>query len=334
MGQLEKSRRIVILSHYNPDGDAVGSSLALYHYFLNEGFEVNVILPNPVSEFLLWMPAMEKVIIAERALKTAVKIMQKADVMFFVDMNAPHRCGTALEPYIVQSNAFKVLIDHHLTPAIDCNVLFSTTHTTSTCELVYQFLSKITPTKERITQDIAACVYVGMITDTGSLSYMCNNPETYKVIAELMKKGIDGELIHRRIYDNYHESRIKLLGLCLSQRLKIMRPISTTYMYLSLEDLKANQYVVGDTEGFVNYGLSLQGIQFTAFFTEREDRIRVSFRSKGNFDVNVFARKHFNGGGHKNAAAGYFYDSLENALRYFEEVMSSYVDVLNPKNFK
>ena len=279
--ELKNAHKITIISHFNPDGDAVGSSLALYQYFIREGYEVKVVLPNPVSAFLRWMPGMEEVIIAEKSMSQAKRALEQADMLFVVDMNASHRSGNALEPFIDSSKAFKVLIDHHLSPVLDCDVMFSTTHTTSTCELVYQFLSKIAISKEKITKDVAACIYVGMITDTGSLSYMCNTPKTYTIIADLMKKGIDGEMIHRRVYDNYNESRIKLLGLCLSQRLKVMRPISTTYMYLTMKDLKENGYVVGDTEGFVNYGLSLKGIQFTAFFTEREDRIRVSFRSKG-----------------------------------------------------
>lgn len=332
--KLKESKKIAVISHYNPDGDAVGSSLALYQYFTQEGYEVKVILPNPVSEFLRWMPGMENVIIAERAMRTAQKALKEADMLFVVDMNASHRSGNALEEPINKCQAFKVLIDHHLSPVLDCDVMFSMTQTTSTCELVYQFLEKLADSKEKISQDVATCIYVGMITDTGSLSYMCNNPKTYLVISELMKKGIDGEAIHRKVYDNYNESRLKLLGLCLSQRLTIMREVSTTYMYVTRQDLKDNNYVVGDTEGFVNYGLSLKGIQFTAFFTERDDRIRVSFRSKGNFDVNTFARKHFNGGGHKNASAAFCYDTLENTLRYFEKVMEEYKDILNPKNFK
>lgn len=332
--KLKTTRKIAIISHFNPDGDAVGSSLALYQFFTRQGFEVTVVLPNPVSAFLRWMPGMEEVIIAEKSMGKAKRALEQADMLFVVDMNASHRSGAALEPAIDSCKAFKVLIDHHLSPVFDCDVMFSTTKTTSSCELVYQFLSKIATSKEQITATVATCIYVGMITDTGSLSYMCNNPKTYLIISELMKKGIDGESIHRRVYDNYNESRIKLLGLCLSQRLKVMRPISTTYMYLTMKDLKDNGYVVGDTEGFVNYGLSLKGIQFTAFFTEREDRIRVSFRSKGNFDVNQFARKHFNGGGHKNASAAFWYDTLENTLKYFEKVMKEYREILSPENFE
>ncbi|MBO4646503.1 MAG: DHH family phosphoesterase [Bacteroidales bacterium] len=330
---LKTAKNIAIISHFNPDGDAVGSSLALYQYFHNEGFNTNVILPNSVSEFLRWMPGLKQATIAEKSMRTAKKILKEADILFIVDMNALHRSGPSLEEPIKTSRAFKVLIDHHLSPVIECNAQFSTTQTTSTCELVYQFLDKLDADKTKITLEVATCIYVGIITDTGSLSYMCNQPATYSIIGNLMKKGIDGEAIHRKVYDNYNESRIKLLGLCLSQRLKIIRDHSTTYMYLTKKDLKDNNYVIGDTEGFVNYGLSLKGIQFTAFFTERDDRIRVSFRSKGNFDVNLFARKHFNGGGHKNAAAAFWYDTLENTLKYFETILKEYDQVLHPKNF-
>lgn len=331
---LKDVRKIAIVSHFNPDGDAVGSSLALYHYFKNAGYEVTSILPNPFPGFLAWMPLSNEIIVAEKAKKKAREALKSADLIFVVDMNAPHRCGNVLEDALAKSTAHKILIDHHIMPDLDCDVMFSTPKTTSTCELVYQFLGKISGKEDRITHEIASCIYVGMITDTGSLSYACNYSLTYNIIGKLMKKGIDGEQIHRNVYDNYEESRFKLLGLCLNQRLTLMRPLSTSYMYLDLKDLKDNGYKAGDTEGFVNYGLSLQGIQFTAFFVEREDRIRVSFRSKGSFDVSQFARIHFNGGGHKNASAAFFYGTLEESIEHFKKAVKQYADVLNPENFK
>lgn len=330
---LQTAKKIVIISHYNPDGDAVGSSLAMYHYLKNEGHDVQVILPNPFPQFLQWMPGSKEILIAERHLKTAKKHLQEADMLFVMDMNAPHRSGVDLEPSISNSSAFKVLIDHHLLPNIDCNVQISSIATTSTCELAYQTIIKLAKSKKVITKDLATCVYVGMITDTGSLSYSCNHPQTYQVLADLMKAGIDGEHIHREVYDNYSESRIKLLGLCLGQRLVILRNQSTSYMYLTKKDLADNNYVVGDTEGFVNYGLSMKGIQFTALFTERDSRIRISFRSKGNFDVSYFARTYFDGGGHKNASAAYFYGTLEEAIEKFVNVLQLYKKELDPKNF-
>lgn len=328
---LQKAKKVAIISHYNPDGDAVGSSLAMYHYLKNEGLEVKVILPNPFPDFLGWMPGSGEIIIAEKKLSAAKRILQEADVLFVMDMNAPHRSGANLEQSIIASSAFKVLIDHHILPNIDCDAQISTPNTTSTCELTYQTIVKLAGTKEKVTHSVGTCIYVGMITDTGSLSYMCNRSQTYQILNELMKKGVDGERIHREIYDNYSESRIKLLGLCLGQRLVIMRKMSTSYMYLTKEDLKNNNYVVGDTEGFVNYGLSMRGIQFTALFIERENRIRISFRSKGNFDVSRFARTHFDGGGHKNASAAYFYGTLEGAIEAFKTALEQYKAELLPE---
>lgn len=329
--KLAATRKIAVISHFNPDGDAAGSSLALYHFFKNEGFDVSVVMPNPVSSFLRWMPGMDKAIVASLDLNRAKQVLMEADLLFIVDMNASNRSGADLEESILNTPAFKVLIDHHLNPILDCDVKFSTTQTTSSCELVYNFISKMADNKEKITVDVATCIYVGMITDTGSLSYMCNNVDTYSVIGKLIKCGVDGEEVHRLVYDNYSESRIKLLGLCLSQRLTIMRDISTSFMYLTKKDLNDNKYEVGDTEGFVNYGLSLRGIRFTAFFTERDDRIRVSFRSKGDFDVSSFARKHFNGGGHRNASAGSFYGPMEEAIAHFETVVMEYAQPLTPE---
>ncbi len=331
---LKDVHKIAIVSHFNPDGDAVGSSLALYHYFKNAGYEVTSILPNPFPGFLAWMPLSNEIIVAEKARKKAREALKTADLVFVVDMNAPHRCGNILEDVLAKSPAHKILIDHHILPDFDCDVMFSTPKTTSTCELVYQFLDRLSGKEDPFTHEIASCIYVGMITDTGSLSYACNYPSTYKIISKLMKKGIDGEQIHRNVYDNYEESRFKLLGLCLNQRLTLLRNLSTSYMFLDLKDLKKNGYKAGDTEGFVNYGLSLHGIQFTAFFVEREDRIRVSFRSKGSFDVSHFARTHFNGGGHKNASAAFFYGTLEESIEHFKKAVKQYADVLNPENFK
>ena len=322
--QLSQPQSIVIVSHYNPDGDAVGSSLALYHFFKNTRHHVSVVLPNPFPDFLNWMPESEEIIITEKKNSGARKKIEEADILFILDMNAPHRSGKVLEQYIIDSKAFKVLIDHHINPDIDCDLKISNTQTSSTCELVYRFLFDELKYKDQLTYDIARCLYVGIITDTGSLTYSCNNPYTYTILNKLIKAGVDGEDIHRLVYDNYEESRIHLLGLCLSDRLKIMPEYATAFIYLSKEDLKNYHYKIGDTEGFVNYGLSIKSIQFAAIFIQRENRVRVSFRSKGHFDVNLFARTHFNGGGHRNASAAYHQDTLENTIAYFESLLPQY----------
>lgn len=322
---IDKANKIAIVTHYNPDGDAIGSSLALYNFMENEGKEVHVIIPNRFPDFLAWMPGCENIVVEQGHGSLARKILREADLLFVVDMNAPHRAGKELENQLIKSKAFKILIDHHVSPDIDCDVMFSCVKTTSASELVYKFLYKhLKYGRDKLSLAIAECLYVGIITDTGSLTYSCNYPETYTIVHQLIKRGVDGEDVHRKVYDNYSESRMRLLGLLLSQRMKVMREKSTSYTYLTADDLKKNHYKTGDTEGFVNYGLSINGIVFTAFFSDRSNRIHVSFRSKGEFDVNLFARKHFNGGGHRNAAAADYYGTLEDAIAHFEKVLAEY----------
>ncbi|MDL2312952.1 bifunctional oligoribonuclease/PAP phosphatase NrnA [Bacteroidales bacterium OttesenSCG-928-B11] len=320
---LASAKKITIVSHYNPDGDAVGSALALFHFLNAKGFEVNVVLPNEFPDFLKWMPASGQIIVAENDKDKAKKVVKEADMLFITDMNAPHRSGKILENAIIKSDAFKVLIDHHLAPDIEVDVMLSTVKTSSSCELVYRLLFDYLKEKNALSLEIATCLYVGIITDTGSLTYSCNDPKTYAILNKLIKKGVDGEDTHRKIYDNYAESRIHLLGLSL-QRMRILNEYATAYIYLSSQDLKDNDYKMGDTEGFVNYGLTIKTVQFAAIFIQRGEKVRISFRSKGNFDVNQFARKHFNGGGHRNAAAAYHNDTLENTKAYFESILPQY----------
>jgi len=318
---LATAKKITVVFHFNPDGDAVGSALALYHYFKDLNYEVTIISPNLFPSFLNWMKGSEDILIAQQHLVEARKAIKEADMLFIVDMNAPHRAGQDIENTIIQYDGFKVLIDHHVQPDINCNVMYSTPQTSSASELVYNFLYRyLTPIKP-ITLAVAEALYVGIITDTGSVSYACDNPSTYLVLNKLIKAGVNGETVHRRVYDNYTESRMRLLGLALSQRLKVLPEYSASYIHLSKRDLLANNYQIGDTEGFVNYGLSIDSVKFTALFTERDNRIRISLRSKGTFDVNLFARKYFNGGGHRNAAGAFFLGSMHDAIEHFEEAV-------------
>ena len=325
--KLIKSKKIAVCTHYNPDGDAVGASLALRSYFTTQGFEVNCIIPNNMPEFYQWMPEADTIINAQKSFKEVKKIINDADLLFLVDMNAENRSGIDMENILLKTSAYKVLIDHHLHPTAKCHLIYSMTNTTSTCENLYRFLNEIS-NQPFLNKELGTCIYTGIITDTGSLSFSCNNPETYVLLAKLMEIGVDGEDIHRKVYDNYSLSRIHLLGLSLN-KLKIFPQLGTSYMYLTKEEMKINKFKEGDTEGFVNYGISLKGIFFTAFLTERDKRIRLSFRSKGNFDVNQFAQTYFQGGGHKNAAAAYHYDTLENTIKYFEEIIHKHMIMIN-----
>jgi len=319
--KLASSKKIAVCTHYNPDGDAIGASLALKSFFTARGFEVTCVVPNNIPEFLQWMPGADAIINSHKQFKEAKKTLLEADMLFLVDMSAEHRSGVDLENILLQTNAYKILIDHHLNPTAKCDLIYSVIDTTSTCENVYRFFTKITD-QPFLNLELGACIYTGIITDTGSLSFSCNKPETYILLAKLIELGVDGEKIHSEIFDNYAESRIRLLGFCLNT-LKVFPDLGTSYMYITQEEMKKNNFKDGDTEGFVNYGISLKGINFTAFFIERDKRIRISFRSKGDFDVNQFAQFYFRGGGHKNAAAAYHYDTLENAIKYFEEIIKT-----------
>lgn len=327
---LQTARKIAIVFHFNPDGDAMGSALALYHYFKEDGYDVSVISPNVFPEFLNWMPGSEHILIAQNDLVAARKAIKEADILFVVDMNASHRAGQDLEHAIDDAQCFKVLIDHHVQPELACNVMYSTHKTSSASELVFNFLYSYLTPKRPFSKAIAESIYVGIITDTGSVTYACDIPNTYDVLRKLIASGINGEAIHRKIYDNYTESRMKLLGLALSQRFTVMPEYEASFMYLTKQDLLENHFQIGDTEGFVNYGLSVKSVQYTAFFTERDDRIRISLRSKGKVDVNVFARKYFNGGGHHNAAGAFYKGSIEDAIEHFKmavkEVNSKAID--------
>ena len=316
---LQHAKKIAIVFHFNPDGDAVGSALALYHYFKDDGYDVSAVSPNAFPDFLHWMEGSDEIIVAQENLTKARKVIKEANMLFVVDMNAPHRAGQDLQNGIAKFKGFKVLIDHHVQPDIQCDVMYSTHKTSSASELVYNFLYRYLTPKRKFTRPIAEALYVGIITDTGSVTYACDCPSTYNVLRKLIASGINGEAIHRKVYDNYTESRMKLLGLALSQRLTVLPEYGASHMYLTKQDLLDNHFQIGDTEGFVNYGLSIKEVRFTAFFTERENRIRVSFRSKGDVDVNIFARKYFNGGGHHNAAGAFYDGDIESALRYFEE---------------
>ena len=315
----------MVCTHYNPDGDAIGSSLALQCYFNNQGFDTKCIIPNNMPEFYQWMPGADTMINAKKQLLEAKRIIEEADILFLVDMSAEHRSGVELETALLHTTAYKVLIDHHPDPKAQCALVFSNTKTTSTCENVYRFLDEITD-KPFLNKELGSCIYTGIITDTGSLSFACNNAETYSLLAKLMEVGVNGEEIHREVYDNYAESRIRLLGLSLNT-LKVFPHLGVSYMYITRKDMIENKFKEGDTEGFVNYGISLKNIFFTAFFIEREKRIRISFRSKGDFNVNNFAQTYFNGGGHKNAAASYHYDTLNNTMKYFEEIIHNHPEL-------
>ena len=325
--ELSKANNIVIVPHKGPDGDAMGSTLALMHFLKDKGHNANVIAPNEYPNFLKWLPGNDQVIIYEESKKLADDIIEKAEIIFTLDFNDLSRCGD-MQQALEASEATFIMIDHHQEPANYADYTYSDTSMSSTCEMVYHFIERLRA-KNKITPEIASCLYTGIMTDTGSFRFSSTTPNTHRVVADLIEKGAENSKIHQDVFDTNSESRLQLLGKAL-QNLKVNRQFRTTYITISQEELDAHNFKKGDTEGFVNYGLSLDGIVFAAIFIEnkQEGIIKISFRSKGDFSVNSFARAHFNGGGHNNAAGGRSEMSMNDTIVEFNKLLPEYKEQL------
>ena len=319
---LKNSSSIVIIAHTNPDGDAIGASLALNRFLKNSNYNSVVVAPNKFHNFLDWMPGSNEILIGTNELKKIESLIYDADLIFCLDFNSINRVDD-LSNSLACSKAKKILIDHHLEPEPFVDYLFSDIKSSSTSELVYDFLIDIGG-KGCLDKEMAECLFVGIMTDTGSFSFSCNNEKTFLVVAELIKAGLNVERVHKLIYDNNNESRLRLLGLCLSTKMEVLYEFSTSYIHLSNYDLEQNKFESGDTENVVNYALSIKGINLAVILVEKENYVKISLRSKGNFSVNDLARNHFNGGGHRNAAGGMYELPLENAILYLKEILPLY----------
>ncbi len=311
-----KQQCIGIIVHTNPDGDAIGSSLGLYRFLKVFDYpDVHVIAPNDYASFLHWIPGNDQVTVATKNEDKAQQVIAGAGILFCLDFNGFGRTEQ-LANALSDSKAVKVMIDHHPQPEDGFDIVFSDTNASSTAELVYELITSIHD-EDAIDTLTAQCIYAGIVTDTGSFSYGCNNPRTYEIVARLIEKGVDGEKIHRLLFSKYTESRMRLLGYCLSERLVVMPEFQAAYIHLTKKDLATYNYITGDTEGVVNYAMNIEGIRLAALFTEEDDHVKVSLRSTGSMDVNLLARQHFNGGGHKNAAGGKSFQDMNNTLRAF-----------------
>lgn len=320
---LKSPKKIVIITHANPDGDALGSILALYGIFKKLNHDITLITPDAYPSFLAWMPFSKKICIYNKTPEKVIKKINDAELIFCLDFNSSKRMDK-VEPFFLQSKATKILIDHHLKPALFTDYTISITNTSSTAEIIYDFILAC-GYKKLLDKQIAASIYVGIITDTGSFSYSCNHPKTYIIISELMKLGIDGAKIHQLIYDTYSESRMRLLGYCLSEKLKVIPKYNTAYISLSKKDLLKYNHQLGDTEGIVNFALSIENVKMAALFVEKEENIKISLRSVGNIAVNEIAKKYYSGGGHKNASGGSSYVNMNETLSFFENNLSLFL---------
>ncbi len=319
---LSTPKKIAIIPHRSPDGDAMGSTLGLYHFLRKLGHDPVVVAPNEFPDFLAWLPASETVLIYEKDKEKIGKVLESAELIFTLDFNALHRTGE-METVLKKLSAPFIMIDHHQKPDQYAVVAYSETRFGSTCEMLYNFIGFLGHEAD-IDKEIATCIYTGIVTDSGSFRFPSTTGTTHRITADLIDKGIDNSKIHNLLFDNNSYERMQLLGRAL-QNMKLMPEHHASYITLSQAELDQFHYVKGDTEGIVNNGIALKGIVFTAIFIEHRDEniIKISFRSRGGFDVNQFARDHFNGGGHINAAGGKSYDSLEDTVKRFESIVKN-----------
>ena len=318
---LATPKKIAIIPHRGPDGDAMGSTLGLYHFLLKNKHHPVVVSPNEFPDFLAWMPGSETVKIYEKDKENCTKILEEAELIFTLDFNAFHRTGE-MEQVLAKLKAPFIMIDHHQKPDDFAAFTYSDTSFGSTCEMIYNFILFLGK-KEDIDKTIGTCIYTGILTDSGSFRFPKTTGTTHRIVAELIDLGVENTEIPTLLFDNSSFGRLQLLGRAL-QNMKVFTEHQTAYTTLTQDELNSFDYIKGDTEGIVNYGLSIKGIVFTAIFIENtaEKIIKISFRSQGDFDVNQFARDHFNGGGHRNAAGGKSEVSMEETIRKFEDLVT------------
>jgi phosphoesterase RecJ-like protein len=318
--------KVVITTHHKPDADALGSSLGLHHYFLKLGISSHIVTPTDYGDFLKWMPKENEVINFEEFEEKGAELVATADLIFCLDFNALKRINN-LGKLVEESKAKKVLIDHHLEPEGFEDYRLWNTKASSTSELIF-WLIEIMGHVHLVDQDIASCLYAGIMTDTASFKHPSTTATTHRVAAMLLEKGAKSNRIFEAIYDNYSESRTRFIGFCLSEKLQILKEYNTALIVVSADELKRYQILTGDSEGLVNYGLSITGIKLSVIIVDRKVARKMSFRSRDTFPANEFARKFFNGGGHFNAAGGESMDPIEQVEIKFKDALINYKNLL------
>jgi phosphoesterase RecJ-like protein len=328
---LDSPKKITIIPHRKPDADALGSCLGLSHFLRKKGHETWVISPTDYPKFLHWMPGQEETIIFndQNEIKS-FELFKDSDLIFCLDFSGLGRVDVmeaTLRNVVEKKYAQVVMIDHHLGKEDFADFEMWDTNSPATAQLTFDFI-ELLGDKNKIDLDIAACLYAGILADTGSFKYPSTNSRTHEIAAELMGIGLEPSYIHREMFDNNSINRIKFLGFALNERLTIMPEYKTAYFAISKKDLENFDSRTGDTEGIVNFALSIEGISFAIFFSQADYKVKISFRSVGDFAVNEFASEHFKGGGHKNAAGGQMNGNLKKALDKFHEVLPNYKEQL------
>lgn len=315
---LQTPKRIVVTAHANPDGDALGSSLGLCHYLASRGHRLTVIMPTDMPQFLNWLDGFDQILVYESTRTFSNKIIENADLIFCLDFNALPRLehmGSAVE----RSQAYKVMIDHHLEPQDFCQAIWSDTLASSTCELVYQFIDYLGDA-DQLTPKALTPLYVGVLTDTGGFRY-ATSPKLFRIVAAMLEKGIDNNQITDWVFNAYTVKRFNLLGFCIGERLELLEDCNTGVIALSQADHRKYNIKRGDLEGVVNFILKIKKIRCAALIAERRDIVKLSLRSKGNFSVQEVCSTHFNGGGHKNASGGAIKRPFSEVVEEFKRVI-------------
>ncbi|GAA4389849.1 DHH family phosphoesterase [Hymenobacter koreensis] len=321
---LQEPRHIFITTHHKPDADALGSSLGLAGYLRKKGHHVTVVTPSDYPDFLSWMPGNEDVIVYEprRNDRQVREIIGTAEVLFCLDFSSLGRIHE-LGEYVRQAPGKKVLVDHHEQPEPFADIAFSFPSAAATAELVFELIRDLGD-QALIDPAIGECLYAGIMTDTGSFRHPSTSRNVHLIIAELLDAGIDLSSVHRRIYDSHSEERLRFLGFVLKDKLRVLREYNTAYIAITADELKQYHSKTGDTEGLVNFALSIEGIVFAAILIDRVQAVKISFRSVGSFSVSEFSRRHFNGGGHHNAAGGISHEPLETTVQKFLSLLPDY----------
>jgi phosphoesterase RecJ-like protein len=326
-GWIETAERVAILTHSNPDGDAIGSSLAMALALGKLGLDAQVVIPDGLPDFLRWLPGIERSTTFAYKRDKAIGIIEGADLIFCLDFNDSKRVN-GVEEFLQKSSAKKILIDHHQEPLKFTDIAISETWRGSVGEMIYLFINEVLK-GEVMDKDIATCLYVAIMTDTGNFNYASSYPEIFHIVGDLMKYGIEKDSIYSSVYDAFSEDRMHLQGYCMQEKMVVLPKYHTAYISLTDEELRKFNHRKGDTEGFVNIPFSVKGIKFTALFVEKKDLIRASFRSRGQFPVNKVAAQHYHGGGHINAAGGDSFLSMKETLDGFESLLPGYSKLLS-----
>lgn len=320
---LATPQKIVITTHHKPDGDAMGSSLGLYAYLIQKGHHVKVITPTDYPYFLHWLPNNSDVIIYTDAKEEAERHVAEASMIFCLDFNTLSRINE-LGEVIRNAEGYKLMIDHHLEPEDFDDYRHWSINACAAAQLVYDFIVNVLEDGKMMNKDIATCLYTGIMTDSGSFRFASADATVYRIGADLIEAGAEHWRIHQLVYDNATENRLRFLGNCLTNKLEILREFNTAIISVTAEELKRFNIVTGDTEGIVNYALSINGIKLAAFIIERSDKVKLSLRSTGDFPANEICKKYFNGGGHRNAAGGYSDLNLEETIVHFKTILPEY----------